>query len=319
MPSRYEASVDPDAPNNAHAFMLQMVGWNQRVLELGAAAGHLTRALVDQGCRVTAIECDSDAAGDLKEIADEVIVGDLNDPHVFAQLPERFDVILAGDVLEHLLSPQQVLDRASHLLVPGGRVVVSLPHVAHVDLRLSLLQGRFDYNRFGLLDDTHLRFFTLKTIQEMVHRSGFVIIDLQRVRIPAFETEIGVDRSSVTTAVLDAALADPEAETYQFVFTAVRDDGDYQTSRLAERVRELQDELNRIRIGRRASEIAAESAQRDERTGAAHVRDCLEEERRRRVQLELEMNALVKTKTFRYTRPLRQCYERMRRLAGVHE
>jgi 2-polyprenyl-3-methyl-5-hydroxy-6-metoxy-1,4-benzoquinol methylase len=319
MPSRYEASVDPDAPNNAHAFMLQMVGWNQRVLELGAAAGHLTRALVGQSCRVTAIEYDLDAAGDLKEIADEVIAGDLNDPHVFAQLPEQFDVILAGDVLEHLLAPQQVLDRASHLLVPGGRVVVSLPHVAHVDLRLSLLQGRFDYNWFGLLDETHVRFFTLKTIREMVHRSGFVIIDLQRVRIPAFETEIDVDRSSVTTAVLDAALSDPEAETYQFVFTAVRDDGNYQTSRLAERAMELQDELHRVRIGRRASEIAAESAQREELTRTAHVRDCLEEECRRRVQLDSEINALVQTKTFRYTRPLRQCYERLRRLAGVHE
>ena len=319
MPSRYEASVDPDAPNNAHAFMLQMVGWNKTVLELGAAAGHLTRTLVAQSCRVTAIEYDLDAAADLKEIADEVITADLNDPHVFAQLPTKFDVILAGDVLEHLLSPQQILDRASRLLVPGGRLVVSLPHVAHVDVRLSLLQGRFDYKWYGLLDETHIRFFTLKSIREMVHRSGFVIIDLQRVRIPAFETEIGVDRSSVPPAVLEAALADPEAETYQFVFTAVRDDGVHQTAQLAERALELQDELDRIRVERSASEVAAEEAQREERTKADELRDCLEEERGRREQLESDLNTLTKTKTFRYTRQLRQCYERLRRVAGARD
>src|ERR1700712_1780443 len=111
MPSRYEAPVDRNAANNAHAYMLDMVGWNRSVLELGAAAGHMTRALNEQGCRVTAVEYDQAAAVDLKQHAAEVIVGDLNDPDVFAGITTQFDVVLAGDVLEHLIDPAQALSR----------------------------------------------------------------------------------------------------------------------------------------------------------------------------------------------------------------
>ena len=177
--------------------MLNMVGWNRTVLELGAAAGHMTRALNDQDCRVTAIEYDPAATVDLKQFADEVIVGDLNDPNVFSGIPTWFDVILAGDVLEHLINPQQVLSRAARLLLPGGKIVVSLPNIGHVDVRLSLLQGRFDYTPYGLLDATHLRFFTLKTIEDLARKSGLVITELKRVRVPAFETELALERSSV--------------------------------------------------------------------------------------------------------------------------
>ena len=307
MPSRYEAPVDRDAANNAHAFMLQMVGWNRRVLELGAASGHVTRALVEQNCTVTAIEYDPEAARDLKDAAQEVIVGDLNDPEVFAGLPGGYDVVLAGDVLEHLLFPQQVLNRIADQLAPHGHVVVSLPHVAHVDMRLALLQGRFDYNAYGLLDDTHIRFFTIKTIKEMVKKAGLVITDLRRVRIPAFETELGVDRATVSTAVLDVALADPEAETYQYVFTAVRDNGDYQLSRMAEQNVELQSQVSRLLIARQVADIAASESE-----DVAHE---LQIERARREHLESELRAITGTKTFRYIAPLRRMYGRLRGLA----
>jgi 2-polyprenyl-3-methyl-5-hydroxy-6-metoxy-1,4-benzoquinol methylase len=316
MPSRYEASVDRNAANNAHAYMLEMVGFNKTVLELGAAAGHITRALNDQGCRVTAIEYDQEAAVDLKQFADEVIVGDLNDPAIFAGIPTQFDAILAGDVLEHLISPQEVLSRAARLLAPGGQVVVSLPHVGHVDVRLSLLQGRFDYRTFGLLDATHLRFFTLKTVQELVKQSGLVMTDLRRVRVPAFETEQAVERSSVQTAVLEAALADPEAETYQFVFTAVKADGSYQTARLAERNIELQDDLSKLRLSLAATEAKLEAATEQTNT----LIEALEEEHRRaaeaRAQLgvtEAEIERLNLTKTLRYTKIMRNGYGRLRR------
>ena len=322
MPSRYEAPVDPNAANNAHAYMLDMIGWNRTVLELGAAAGHITRALNEQDCRVTAVEYDPAAAVDLKQFAAEVIVGDLNDPNIFAGIPSHFDVILAGDVLEHLISPQQVLSRAARLLLPGGRVVVSLPHVGHVDVRLSLLQGRFAYRELGLLDATHLRFFTLDTVKELVKQSGLVITDLRRVRVAPFGTEQAVDPSSVSPAVLEAALQAPEAETYQFVFTAVKTDGDYQTSRLADHNLELQDELTRAQHALLSAESSVvEAEQRAEAMGAA-----LQDERRRVVEMEaqlefertqlrrteIEVDALKRTKTFRFTKSARSGYARLR-------
>ena len=248
MPSRYDTPVDPTAVNNSHAFALELVGWNRRVLELGAAAGHVTRALAAQHCRVTSIEYEVEAARDLEGVADDVIVGNLNDPDVFNDLRPEFDVVLAGDVLEHLARPQDVLSRAVCLLKPGGQIVVSLPHVGHVDLRLSLMQGRWDYRAWGLLDETHLRFFTLEEIRSLVKKAGLVLTELRRVRVPAFETELGVDRASVPTELLDVMLADPEAETYQFVFSATVDNGDYRLRRLAERNSDLEREIKRVRI-----------------------------------------------------------------------
>jgi 2-polyprenyl-3-methyl-5-hydroxy-6-metoxy-1,4-benzoquinol methylase len=319
MPSRYEAPVDPNAANNAHAFMLDMIGWNRSVLELGAAAGHITRALKDQDCRVTAVEYDQEAAVDLKELADEVIVGDLNDPDIFAGLPTQFDAILAGDVLEHLIDPQQVLSRAARLLAPGGRVVVSLPHVGHIDVRLALLQGRFEYRKYGLLDATHLRFFTLKSIKELVKQSGLVITDLRRVRVPAFESEQAVERSSVLTAVLEAGLADPEAETYQFVFTAVKTDGDYQTSRLAERTVELQDDLSRTQVALLTAQVKVEAGTAESERVIAELREALRDERQRLTETEAQLRvtetevaALNRTKTLRYTKIMRRGYGRLR-------
>lgn len=322
MPSRYEAPVDPSAANNAHAFMLDMIGWNRTVLELGAAAGHITRALNDHGCRVTAVEYDPVAAVDLKQFAAEVIVGDLNDPNLFDAIPTQFDAILAGDVLEHLISPQQVLSRAARLLLPGGQVVVSLPHVGHVDVRLSLLQGRFEYKELGLLDATHLRFFTLETVKDLVKQAGMVMTDLRRVRVAPFGTEQAVDPASVSPAVLEAALAAPEAETYQFVFTAVKTDGNYQTTRLAEHNVELQDELSRAQLDLKTAQATIEASIResdrriDELRQALRRTDEIEDQLRvQRDQLrvtEAEVAALNRTKTLRYTRIMRRAYQRLR-------
>ena len=305
MVSQYHVAIDPDAPNNAHAFMLRMVGWNKRVLELGAASGHMTAALGTQSCRVTAVEYDAEAAFGLKDVAEEVIVGDLNDTSVLHSLDGRFDAIVAGDVIEHLVRPQTVLDQMVDLLAPEGRIVISLPHVAHVDVRLSLLQGKFDYRDWGLLDSTHMRFFTFKTIQELVRKAGLAIVDLQRTRIPAFETELQVDRNSVSTAVLDEILRDPEAETYQFVFTAVREDAKVLVAELSAKYDKLVAEHEMVLNRSRAAEIKA-----------ADATNQLEQQRAARLEAEDRVSALTNTKLFRYARAPRRMYGLLRGRRG---
>jgi SAM-dependent methyltransferase len=271
-----------------------MVGWNQRVLELGAASGHVTRALVAQNCRVSAIEYDGDAARDLNGIAERVVVGDLNDPATLAGYSAEFDVVLAGDVLEHLLDPQAVLDRMAKLIVPTGRVVLSLPNIAHADVRLSLLRGRWEYKSWGLLDRTHVRFFTLKSVRDLVRQAALRIVALERVRVPAFESELAVDRDTVPTAVLDEVLADPESETYQFVLTAVPGDTDLETADLSAKYQELLDEHHRLRV-----ELTQRSL-------------ALERERARRLVAEKDVARLQATRLFRYTRGLRKFYGALR-------
>jgi 2-polyprenyl-3-methyl-5-hydroxy-6-metoxy-1,4-benzoquinol methylase len=285
--------------------MLRMVGWNKRVLELGAASGHMTAALAAQSCRVTAVEYDADAAVALKDVAEEVIVGDLNDPSTLRSLDGRFDAIVAGDVLEHLVRPQTVLDQMVSLLAPEGRIVISLPHVAHVDVRLSLLQGKFDYRDWGLLDSTHMRFFTFKTIQDMVRKAGLAIVDLQRTRIPAFETELQVNRNSVSTAVLDEILKDADAETYQFVFTAVREDAKVLVAALSAKYDKLVAEHEMLLNRSRAAEIKA-----------ADATNQLEQQRAARLKAEDGAAALTNTKLFRYARAPRRMYGLLRGRRG---
>lgn len=275
MLSRYHADVDPDTPNDARSLALGMVGWNKRVLELGAASGHVTRVLVERHCDVTAVEYEAEVAEELEGLASEVIVGNLDDEHLLDGLPADFDVVLAGDLLEHLVDPGRVLRRAARLLVPGGRVVVSLPNVAHADLRMSLLQGTWDYKPWGLLDRTHLRFFTLHGVEKMVEEAGLVITEMRRVRLPAFESELAVPRDSVPTAVINHILADPEAETYQFVFTAIREGHDDQLRRLAGEKLSMEVQLDWEKIAHAATEaeVAAQRQRVAEREQRAAERE----------------------------------------------
>ena len=256
--NRYWVPIDEDA-KSAHAFCLQLVGRNKRVLELGPAAGAVTRALVGNGCRVVGVEVDADAAAHLEEVAERIVVGDLSDPAVVASAidDEGFDVVLAGDVLEHLPRPLDVLRACRPALKPGGYVVISLPNIAHADVKLQLLSGRFPYRDVGLLDRTHVHFFTRESIGELLRDAGFVAVDVRRVVVPVFQTELAVDSASVAPEVLASATADAESETYQFVVRAVVHDGDAEVAALADRVVSVSDELETERARRVLAESQA--------------------------------------------------------------
>lgn len=337
MGSRYTPSiVDPAIDNSAHSFLIGMVGMNKRVLELGAAGGDVTAALSERGCDVTAIELDPDAVEDLRQHAQRVICADLNDPATLDSAGGPFDAICAGDVLEHLLDPQRVLNQMARMLAPGGRIVVSLPNIAHVDVRLALMQGRFDYTPEGLLDATHVQFFTLPRIQEVFQKAGLLIIDMRRVRLPAFHTEVELDRHAVLPGVLEQLLLDPEAETYQFVFTAVRDDGNLQTSELALQVIELQAENDRLRAFQRdtSAELAEAQTVRHARNVASAENELLRNEidkarvqtrslRRRlarsqahNVRLRRRLKQVHQSTSWKVTKPLRGMSRLLRRLVG---
>jgi GT2 family glycosyltransferase/2-polyprenyl-3-methyl-5-hydroxy-6-metoxy-1,4-benzoquinol methylase/tetratricopeptide (TPR) repeat protein len=145
----------------------------RRVLDVGCAAGRLGQALkARQEARVCGIEIDPDAAGEAKRHLDQVIVGDLERLEV--PFPEgHFDCIVCGDVLEHLAEPGRFLERARRWLAPDGCLVASIPNVRHHSVIRSLLGGDWTYEPAGLLDRTHLRFFTRREIEKLFYRAGF--------------------------------------------------------------------------------------------------------------------------------------------------
>jgi len=250
--SKYDTHVDLNQDNNSHTMMVELVGSHKRVLDVGCSNGYLAQVLVERGCQVSGVEYDAAAAEQARPHLDQLVVGDLEQLDLVAELgPSRFDVIVFGDVLEHLRDPLPVLRQARHLLAPGGYVVLSIPNVAHGAVRLTLLQGRFDYRPLGLLDSTHIRFFTRDNLKALLHEAGFAATDFQRTTAGLFETELGLTPDEVPADVVEQVLADPDATTYQFVVRAVPDDASWavETMRTAfeERIGELEQQLAQAR------------------------------------------------------------------------
>ena len=134
------------------------------MLDVGCAHGYVAEVLVRQGCRVVGVERDPEDAARARRHCEEVVVADLDTPGWADALgARRFDVIVFADVLEHVRDPAAVVRRACDLLAPGGMLVASIPNVAHVSVRLELLLGSFRRETLGILDATHLHFFTRET------------------------------------------------------------------------------------------------------------------------------------------------------------
>ena len=226
MLSHYHVEIDPSNENNSHSSVLRMVGSNKRVLEAGCSSGHVSEVLKSQGCSVVGIEIDPLAARSAEQWLERVIIGDFEDGTIWPTLDnELFDVIVFADVLEHLKDPLSTLRESIAHLRAQGTVIISVPNIAHADVKIALLKGLFPYSENGLLDRTHVHFFTKDSLLALLHDAGLVATEFTRVTAPVFSTEIGVTSSDVDEHVLAAIVADREAETYQLVIKAVRDDG----------------------------------------------------------------------------------------------
>jgi 2-polyprenyl-3-methyl-5-hydroxy-6-metoxy-1,4-benzoquinol methylase len=221
----YDSPLDLNNANDPRTLALRLIAPGKTVLELGPATGRVTRVLSERECRVVAVERDGSMVPNLERYCSRVIVGDVEQlslKEVFGD--ERFDVILAGDFLEHLAHPLELLRGLRRYLSEEGFVVASIPNVAHGSVRLSLLQGKFEYADVGILDRTHLRFFTLESILRLFADAGFAIVDVQRVRQDPFK-EPYVDRPQLDQPELPPDLKgliedDPDSATVQFVVKA---------------------------------------------------------------------------------------------------
>jgi 2-polyprenyl-3-methyl-5-hydroxy-6-metoxy-1,4-benzoquinol methylase len=162
--------------NHPVGLALSLVPDGSRVLELGCATGYVTRLLSHhKGCRVSGVELMPRAAEQARPFCQTLIVGDLEDPSVMGQAAGTYDVILAGDVLEHLRHPDRLLLALRPWLAPGGAWVISVPNVAHWSVRKELLLGRFNYTARGIMDATHLRWFTRQTLRDLLERCGYKV------------------------------------------------------------------------------------------------------------------------------------------------
>jgi len=149
----------------------------ETVLEVGCAAGGFGRQLKQRGVReVWGVEVVESAAQQAQEVLDKVLIGDIAD--LIDQLPANyFDVVVFNDVLEHLVDPFTVLARIKSRIRAGGMVVSSIPNIRYYHtFRELVLHKTWEYEESGILDRTHLRFFTVKSIRNMYERLGYEVL-----------------------------------------------------------------------------------------------------------------------------------------------
>lgn len=217
----YAFDIDLES-DSTHTRVVHLVGRDRRVLELGPATGYMSRLLRDRGCAVVGIEIDPEMAEQAGPFCERMIVGDLDTLDLDAELgSDRFDVIVAADVLEHLKNPLAALRRLREFLSPEGFFVISLPNVAHGSVRLALLGGHFRYQKLGLLDETHLRFFTRESVDQLLDEAELGVAEIYHQPLDIGASEVVFDRGAVSEELIQQLERDPDARTYQFVIKAV--------------------------------------------------------------------------------------------------
>lgn len=169
----YNRHINLSDPNDSLAGIYHFVEDNKRVLDAGCATGKLARVLRrNKNCQIIGMEYDDEAITICKKNRDfeKVVKVDLNKVTItdFPLYQNSFDYIIFADVLEHLYNPSQVVNVFKKFLKKDGYFLFSIPNVAHASIKANLLLDNWDYTELGILDKTHVRFFTASSISQFL-------------------------------------------------------------------------------------------------------------------------------------------------------
>jgi radical SAM superfamily enzyme YgiQ (UPF0313 family) len=220
-PYPYYAHIDLSNKNNAHALMVDKVKVGSYVLECGSSGGHMTRILAQKKCNVDCIEIDKTVANLAAPFAGNVYVANLEDGDFLKTLKNSsYDFIICGDILEHLRQTANCLLQLKEKLKPGGKIIASIPNIAHGSVRLKLLKGRFEYEDSGLLDRSHLKFFDFYSVVELFNDAKLLIESIDAVRILLEHPIANIDLSEYEPAIVEKIKQDSTSDVFQFVICA---------------------------------------------------------------------------------------------------
>ena len=205
------------------AWIAQTVKSNSTVLEFGAAHGRLTKFLTEEKkCCVHIVEIDQEAGTEASQFAEYAWIGaeagDIESYH-WTDSPIQYDYAIFADVLEHLRKPEEALKRCKAILKAEGQILVSVPNISHNSILIELLNDRFNYTPIGLLDNTHLKFFTRQSFIQMAERAGWAVIGEKAKYIRVGETEINNTYQDVPKEVFKYLANRDNGNVYQYLFT----------------------------------------------------------------------------------------------------
>ncbi|MCL6601790.1 MAG: methyltransferase domain-containing protein [Paenibacillus sp.] len=217
--SKYNYEVDLSKDNSATK-IINLITDGSRVLEFGCASGYMTKILKEKkSCHVDCVEINEADAEIARQYCGKMLIGDVEliDFEILKTWG-TYDYIVFADVLEHLKNPELVLEKCKVLLNGNGEILSSIPNVAHASIVLNLLDGKFQYQKIGLLDNTHLKLFTKKTIFDLFEGAGFLVNIVGKTEIYPEFSEFATNVSLYPKEILDYIYKyNSEANTYQFI------------------------------------------------------------------------------------------------------
>jgi glycosyltransferase involved in cell wall biosynthesis len=210
----------------SHGRLLEWLGARQpsRILDLGCSDGMLADQLRVHGHRVVGV--DREEHPGVRERVDDFVAADL-DEGIPDTVGDGYDVVLVADVLEHVREPARLLVAAGNRLAPGGSVIASVPNFGHWYPRTRVALGRFDYDRRGILDRDHIRFFTRRSFERMAATSGFGVRRREAIGLPLEIVDRGAARPVATGGGMGRTVrrvdqfgvnTAPSLFAYQFLF-----------------------------------------------------------------------------------------------------
>ncbi len=199
----------------------QKIPKKSTVLEFGPASGYMTKYLKEElNCNVSCIEIDKKCAKEASKYSEQMIVCDIETTNWEEQLKiKKFDAIIFADVLEHLKNPWVILKKAENLLKSNGKIFISIPNIGHNSILIDLWNNKFKYRPLGLLDNTHLRFFGLNNLEDLLKETN-----LKRIETDAFyrkekKTFIKNKLSNVSIFLRLFFLFRPYGRVFQIIMT----------------------------------------------------------------------------------------------------
>jgi O-antigen biosynthesis protein len=219
---RYVRRVSPEGEDSLSR-IARRIAPGSVVLDVGTGPGALGQYLTsERGCTVDGIESDPSQLQMARPHYRRILALDLESaPLHDALAPGGYDAIVFADVLEHLREPGRALDQLVRLLRPGGRILISIPNVGYAGVIAGLLAGEFAYRPTGLLDQTHLRFFTRRSLLRFLREHGLGVLSLEAVTYLIHHSEFRDHYlDQLQPSVREAVFAQPDSLTYQFVAEA---------------------------------------------------------------------------------------------------
>ena len=225
MEDKYDFELDM-VGDNSNSVILRNIKPGSKIFECGCAHGRMTKYLKEKlNCTVYVAEANKEAGLYAKEWAEQSFLGEdgnieykLFFDHLFKIGIYDLDCIIFADVLEHLYDPESVLKKCQLLLKDGGSIWISIPNIGHNAVLIDLWNNKFTYRPTGLLDDTHIRFFTYHSLKEMINKCGLTIIQEINLQNPVENTEFGNSYKDVRPEVIFTLKQREHGETYQFVW-----------------------------------------------------------------------------------------------------